>query len=89
MHNPNIGGIYLKEFYGSVSLSGRVSFLIEAEDAEVAEEKIFDEVEGVEIILKDGSVIEITEIEWGLIDKASRGNVQQSHVEDFEIYEEK
>ncbi|MBU5486429.1 hypothetical protein KQI86_19190 [Clostridium sp. MSJ-11] len=79
----------LKEFYGAVSLSGRVSFFIKSEDIESAEDAVFEDIEGIELILKDGSKLEISEINWELINEASRGNVRQSNIDDFEIYEEK
>lgn len=79
----------MKEFYGNISLTAKVNFAIKAESEEKATNSIFEEIEGIEIVLKDGSKIEIAEIEWGLIESANKGNVQQSYVEDFEIYEDK
>jgi len=79
----------LKEFYGSVSLSGRISFFINSESVDEAENAVFEDIEGIEIILKDGSKLEIAEINWDLINEASRGNVRDSNINDFEIYEEK
>ncbi|WP_142415452.1 hypothetical protein [Hathewaya massiliensis] len=79
----------MKEFYGSVSLSARVSFTIEAKDKETAEDIVFEDMEGLEIALKDGSKVEISEINWELINEARRGNVREPNIDDFEIYEEK
>lgn len=79
----------LKEFYGKVSLAASVSFSIKAKDEEEAENIIFEEIEGIQVVLKDGSTIEIAEINWDLINEASRGNVGQSYIDDFEIQQEK
>lgn len=79
----------LKEFYGSVSLSARISFAIDAKDKKTAEDIVFEDIEGIELILKDGSKLKITELNWDLINEARRGNVKQPNVDDFEIYEEK
>lgn len=78
----------LKEFYGAVSLAGRASFSIKAEDIESAEEAVFEDIEGIELVLKDGTKLEITEINWDLISEARRGNVSQPNIDDFEIEEE-
>lgn len=78
----------VKEFYGSVSLTARVGFLVEAEDIENAEDIVFEDIEGIELILKDGTKLEISEINWDLINEARSGNVSQPNVNDFEIYEE-
>lgn len=79
----------LKEFYGSISLSARVGFAIDAKDKETAEDIVFEDIEGLEIVLKDGSKLEITELNWDLINEAERGNVREPNIDDFEIYEEK
>ena len=80
----------MKEFYGGVSFSGRASFMIrEAENEEVATDMVFDDIEGLQLILKDGSKVEISEINWELISNAERGNVRTPFIEDFEIEEEK
>lgn len=79
----------LKEFYGAVSLSARVSFAINTKDKETAENIVFEDIEGLEIVLKDGSKLEITELNWDLINEAERGNVRELNIDDFEIYEEK
>ncbi|QDY17395.1 hypothetical protein [Clostridium botulinum] len=76
------------EFYGAVSLTGRVKFQIQCNDEEEAKEIVFDDIEGLELVLKDGSKLEISEIEWDLLDEARRGNVRQPNIGDFEIYEE-
>lgn len=79
----------MKEFYGSVSLAGRIDFAINAEDEKHAEEIVFEDIEGIEIYLKNGSKLEIGEIDWNLINRAARGNIQEYNIDDFEIYEEK
>ena len=78
----------MKEFYGKVSLAARVSFAVKGEDEEKATDIVFDDIEGLEIVLKDGSKVEITDMEWDLISEARGGNVRQSYIDDFEIYEE-
>lgn len=79
----------MKEFYGSVSLTARVGFFVKAKDKEKAEDTVFEEIEGLQLILKDGSTVEISDINWDLINEARSGNVSQPNVSDFEIYEEK
>lgn len=78
----------MKNFYGSVSLAGRVSFVVDAENIEEAEEMVFGDIEGIELVLKDGTKLEVTEINWDLISESARGNVRQSNIDDFEIYED-
>lgn len=78
----------MNEFYGNVSLGARVGFWLKADDISMAEDKVFDEIIGLQITLKDGSQIEITQIVWDLIGEASRGNVSQPNISDFEIQEE-
>lgn len=79
----------LKEFYGSVSFAGSAGFSIEAENKDKAESIVFEDIEGMELILKDGSKLEITEINWDLITEARNGNVSLANVSDFWIEEEK
>jgi|GEM_PF-1760086 len=50
---------------------------------------IFEDLEEMNIAVKKDSAVEISEIEWELIDKAKRGNVSESFINDFEIWEEK
>lgn len=78
----------MKDFYGSVSLTARVSFEVKGEDEESAINMVFEDIEGIELKLKDGSTVEISEIEWDLISECRRGNISQPNVDDFEIYEE-
>jgi hypothetical protein len=79
----------MKEFYGGVSLAARISFMVKSENEEKATDIVFDDIEGMQLVLKDGSKLEITEIDWGLIEEANRGNVSQSHISDFDIEEER
>lgn len=79
----------MKEFYGAVSLSGRINFCVEAEDKNMATNIVFEDIEGMEIKLKDGTTLSITEIEWELIDKERGGNVKEPYIDDFYIEEEK
>ena len=78
-----------KEFYGAVSITARLNFIVEAESEEEAKEKLFNASCPMSLEDEDGNEIEITDLEWDMIDRASRGNVQQSYVEDFYIEEEK
>lgn len=79
----------MKEFYGGVSFSGRANFMIrEAENEEVATDMVFDDIEGLQLILKDGTKVEISEVNWELISSAERGNVRTPFIDDFEIEEE-
>lgn len=76
-----------KEFYGKVSFTGRVSFTVEAENEEKASDIVFEDIEGLQLILKDGTTLKIDEIEWDLLEETRRGNVSQPNIDDFEIYE--
>lgn len=77
-----------KYFYGKVSLTGRVSFSVAAEDKESATDIVFEDIEGLTLNLKDGSTLKIDEIEWDLLNECRRGNVSQPNIDDFEIYED-
>lgn len=77
-----------KEFYGAVSITARLSFRLEAESKEAAEEKLFNACCPISLEDEEGNEIEITDMEWGMIDRANRGNVQQSYVDDFYIEQE-
>lgn len=79
----------MKEFYGSVSISARVNFFVKAENEETAKDMVFEDMEGLEIVLKDGSKVEISDINWDTIDEAEKGNVREPNIDDFEIYEGK
>ncbi|AVP66346.1 hypothetical protein C3B64_19800 [Clostridium botulinum] len=78
----------MKEFYGGVSFAGTASFSVKAEDEDKGTDMVFEDIEGIELVLKDGSKVEITEINWDLISEARRGNVSISNVSDFWIEEE-
>lgn len=78
-----------KEFYGAVSITARLGFRIEAESEEEAKEKLFDACCPISLVDENGKEIaEITDCDWEMIDRANRGNVQQSYVEDFYIEQE-
>lgn len=49
----------MKEFYVQVSLAGRVNFTVKAENEEIATDKVFEDIEGIELYLKDGSKVEV------------------------------
>lgn len=78
----------MKEFYGQVSFAGRANFTVKAENEEIATEKVFEDIEGIELYLKDGSKVEVDFIDWELIYAAARGNVAQTYIGDFYIEEE-
>lgn len=78
-----------KEFYGSVSITARLSFRVEAENEEEATEKLFNSCCPISLVDEEGNEIEITDCEWGMINQARRGNIQQSYVDDFYIEQEK
>lgn len=77
-----------KEFYGAVSITARLGFRIEAESEEEAKEKLFNACCPISLEDEEGKEIEITDQEWEMIDRANRGNIQQSYVEDFYIEQE-
>lgn len=79
----------MKNFYGSVSFSGSADFYIEGtENENAATDMVFDDIEGLTFHLKDGSKVEITQVDWELIGEAPRGNLATPFVRDFEIEEE-
>ena len=78
----------MKDFYGSVSLTASVGFTVRAKDKEKAEDIVFNDIEGMKLILKDGTTLEVSEINWDLISNSRNGNVSQPNISDFEIYEE-
>ena len=82
----------MKEFYGNVSLILDLNFSIEANSIEEAKEKIFEDA-CLDFRLYNGEsnediLIEIYPDEWYLVDEPANGNVRQSGVREFEIYEE-
>lgn len=80
----------MKEFYGGISFSGRASFTIrDVKDKEEATNILFEDIEGITLHLKDGSKVEITEINWDLISEEPRGNRAAPYISDLEIEEEK
>ena len=80
----------MKEFYGGVSFVGRANFTVRgAENIEKAKEIVFEDIEGMQLFLKDGTKVEITEINWDLFEECGRGNVTPSNLEDFYIEEER
>ena len=78
----------MKEFYGGISFAGTASFLVEAENIDKGTNMVFEDIEGIELTLKDGSKVQITEINWDLISEARRGNVLPANISDFWIEEE-
>ncbi|MBU3205148.1 hypothetical protein [Clostridium algidicarnis] len=81
--------VKMKESYGNISFAGTASFSTKAEDKDKATDIVFEDIEGIELVLKDGSKVEISEINWDLISEARRGNVEIANVGDFWITEEK
>lgn len=78
----------MKSFYGSISFSGKIKFYIEAETEGRAREIVVNDIEGLDVNLKENSEMEISEIEWGLIEEAQRGNASEPYISDMEIYED-
>ncbi|AVP54508.1 Uncharacterised protein [Clostridium tetani] len=78
----------MKEFYGGISFAGTASFSVKAENEEKGTDMVFEDIQGIELTLKYGSKVEISEINWDLISEASRGNVAIANVGDFWIEEE-
>lgn len=78
----------MKEYYGEVSLSALIKFYLKAKNEDEATEIVFEDIEGLDIILKDGSKLEVNEIEWDLIRNTSAGNVAERNITDFWIEEE-
>ena len=77
----------MKEYYGQISFSGRISFAVDANSEEDAKALVYDHVTMiVDSDCKD--ILSIEEVEWDLIDKEPQGNVSASFVSDFEIYKE-
>lgn len=78
----------MKEYYGFISFSGRAAFRVKTESEEQAKSIVFNDLEELNIDIKSGSPLEVEYIEWDLINQETRGNVSESFVGDFEIYEE-
>ncbi|MCK9470724.1 MAG: hypothetical protein M0Q88_03095 [Bacilli bacterium] len=78
----------MKQFYGSISFSGSIDFYVEAENEEEAREIVTNDIEGLDISIKEGSPVEIPQIDWELITEAPKGNVSAPFIYDMEIYEE-
>jgi len=80
----------MKEFYGAVSVVARINFCIEANSKEEAEEKLFNANMPLSLADDDEKpVCEINEIQWHMVYEPEQGNVQESHLDDFYIEEEK
>ncbi|AJA50079.1 hypothetical protein CPAST_c40500 [Clostridium pasteurianum DSM 525 = ATCC 6013] len=41
----------MKEFYGGVSLAARISFMVKSENEEKATDIVFDDIEGMQLVL--------------------------------------
>ena len=78
-----------KEYFGSVSITARIGFVIKAKNEEEATEKLFSASMPIGLIDEEGNEIEVTSVEWEMIQEARKGNVSQSYISDFEINEEK
>ncbi len=77
---------YMKEYYGTVSFTGEIYFSTKAGNEEEAKEKVFNALY-VQAESENGDV-EVTDYQFGLIDECRQGNVQESFLWDFSIYEE-
>lgn len=77
----------MKEFYGTVSFSGRIHFQGSATDKDEMENAVYEKIEMI-VNSSDESILEIQDVEWDLITEEPRGNVATAYVQDLEIYEE-
>lgn len=82
----------MKEFYGDVSLILDLSFSMKANSMEEAIEKIFEKAY-IDFNVKDEETEEdiftgVDINDWYFVDKPTQGNVRQSGIRTFEIYEE-
>lgn len=82
----------MKEFYGDISLILDLSFSIKANSKEEAIEKIFEKAY-ISFNVKDEETEEdiFTDVDvnnWYFVDKPAQGNVRQSGIRTFEIFEE-
>lgn len=76
----------MKEFYGSISFSGRINFSTKAENEEQVKDILYDKI-SLDITSEDKK-LEIVDIEWDLISREPRGNVATPFVRDIEIFKE-
>lgn len=82
----------MKEFYGDISLILDLSFSMEANSMDEAIEKIFEKAY-ISFNVKNEETEEdiFTGVDvnnWYFVDEPTQGNVRQSGVRPFEIYEE-
>lgn len=77
----------MKEYYGGISFSGRIDFGVRAKNEEEAKGLLYDLLR-LNIDSEDEEILDISEVNWDLINKAPRGNIATPFVENFEIYEE-
>ena len=78
----------MKEFNGKISFIGRIVFSIKEESKEDVINKLFEDIEGIDFRLKNGSTINIEEINWDLIKNFRDGNLRYNNLNDLEIEEE-
>ncbi len=77
----------MKEYWASVSFTGNIKVSLKAKTKEEVANKVFDEIEGLDFLFKDGSTLQILDCEWGLLENTNRGNVSPPYLNDFEINE--
>lgn len=77
----------MKEYYGSISFSGRIDFGIKAENEDEAKRLVYELI-SMNIDSENEDILEISEVTWDLINKAPRGNMAAPFIDDFQIYEE-
>lgn len=79
------------EYYGRASVVIDLCFTVEADSLEEAQEKIIG-AECLEFELLDNAGNKIFETyetnDWYVVDEAQQGNIRQSGIHDFEIWEE-
>ena len=79
------------EYFGRASVVVDLCFTVKADSLEEAQEKVIG-AECLEFELKDiqgNKILEDYDMdEWYVVDEAQRGNIRQSGIHDFEIWEE-
>ena len=78
----------MKEINEKISVIGKIVFSIKKESKKEAINKLFEDIEGIDFRLKDGSTIAIEEVNWDLIKNFRDGNLRYNNLNDLEIIEE-
>ena len=75
-----------KEFYGSASFSGDISFSVKARNKEEAKKLIYENIL-LDIFSDEDETLEISDVQWDLINKEPRGNLATPFVHDIDTTE--